>query len=235
MTHPLDGARKRIERANKHLNEIVSLLETDATEYQNSFIVEHDHVRNQPNVLIPPPREIPWEIPFAASDCIHNLRVALDYLMFELSRKLSGDPNPTATQFPLCETLDQFDNHLRAAAKGKGPLRYLPATYINRIEAYQPYKGVDWAETMRFLSNQDKHRELMIIRVSRATMISDGCGEVFKGVGPDRSDVQMERKTTTQITFADQQPVVEALDVMKRQVSLVIDSFSGEFQASFRT
>jgi hypothetical protein len=229
MTHPLDGARKRIERANDHLNNLVSILETYATEHQNSFVVEHDHARNQPNVIMPVPKPFPWEIPFIVSDCVHNLRAALDYLMFELAREDSGDPHPEYTEFLICP-LKKFNEHRVARDNNKGPLRYLSPSHVHRIEAYQPYMGVTWTETLRTLSNQDKHRQLIIMRGQRITNITDGIGETFKGVGPDRIDVQMERKTTVPITFEDGTPVIETLEIMKREVALIIDSFSPEFK-----
>ncbi|MEA2205168.1 MAG: hypothetical protein QOE77_1944 [Blastocatellia bacterium] len=229
--HPLDGARKRIERANKHLNEIISIIQTDASEYQDSLAIERDEIKKQFSVVMPARRELPRELPLAASDCIHNLRVALEYLIFELSREVSGHPNPVMTQFPLCEIPDNFEAHRVGATRGRGPLAYLMPPYIDRINAYQPYKGVAWAENMRVLSSQDKHRNLIIMNGFRQTDITDGIGETLAGVGPDKTNVQMERKTTTLITFSDGQPVVQTLETMKHEVALVIDSFWDDFSS----
>jgi hypothetical protein len=40
----------------------------------------------------------------------------------------------------------------------------------------------------------------------------------------------METKTTVAIAFRDGLPVIETLEILKREVALVIDSFSPEFK-----
>jgi len=227
--HPLYGARKRIERADKHLNEIISEVEAYALTHQNNITLKYDEIRNNSRLHFVIPQPLPITVALAVSDCIHNLRAALDYLIFELSREDSGDPDPSGTQFPIT-TEDEFIKHRKARLKNKGPLRYLTLAHIDAIEAYQPYKGINWTQTMRDISNPDKHREITVIGDRADTLISGGAGEVFKGAGVDRSDVQMERKTTVTIAFRDGRPVIETLEILKQQVSLVIDSFSPEFK-----
>jgi hypothetical protein len=40
----------------------------------------------------------------------------------------------------------------------------------------------------------------------------------------------MERRVSVRIFFSDRSPVIETLDVLKREVALVIDAFSSEFK-----
>src|SRR6266496_2107449 len=140
-----------------------------------------------------------------------------------------GDADPSGTQFPITIE-DEFIKHRNARRKGKGPLRYLSTAHVDPIEAYQPYKGVNWTKTLRDISNPDKHRKLTRQRSGRRTHITDGRGEVFRGVGPNRTDVKMERRESVRIFFSDRSPVIETLDVLKREVALVIDAFSSEFK-----
>jgi hypothetical protein len=221
--NPLSGPRKRIERADKHLNEIVSEVEAYAASHQNSFRIEHDRIRNQPNIIMTVREPLPDIVPLAVSDCIHNFRSALDHLIFELAWHDSG-VSQNGTQFPICDDVLDFQRLAPRYLRGCTP------AHIDAIEAYQPYKGINWTKTLRDISNPDKHREITIVRSRAETLIRDGVGEVFKGAGPDRTDVQMETKTTVAIAFRDGQPVIETLEIIKREVSLVIDSFSPEFK-----
>jgi hypothetical protein len=229
MIHPLDGARKRIERANKHLNDFISEVEAYAASEATNIAVEYDEVRNQPNVILAPSTPLPDEMALIVSDCIHNLRAALDYLIFELAREDSGHPEPERTQFPVFTDPADFLALRNARTKGKGYFRYLTNAHIDAIEAYQPYKGVNWTQTLVEISNPDKHRKLTRTRSGRRTHITNGRGKVFKGAGPNRTDVQMERRVSVRVFFGDKRPVIETLDVMKREITLVIDSFSPEF------
>lgn len=227
--HPLNGARKRVERADKHLNDLIAAIKTYAAREANNIVVDYDNIMDQPNIILAPKTPLPDEFAMIVSDCIHNLRAALDYLVYELSRKDSGEHEPLQTQFPIT-TEEEFINHRKRRLKNKGPLRYLSNAHVDAIEAYQPYKGVQWTKTLRDISNPDKHRKFTRIRSGRRTDIADGRGEVFKGVGPNRTDVQLQRKVTVRIFFGDKTPVLETLKVLKREIALVIDSFSSEFK-----
>jgi hypothetical protein len=230
MAHPLDGARKRIERADKHLDDFISEVEAYAASEAKNIAIEYDEVRNQPNVILAASTPLPDEMALVVSDCIHNLRAALDYLVFELAREDSSDPEPERTQFPVFTDPDDFLALRKARAKGKGYFRYLSSAHIDAIEAYQPYKGINWTQTLVDISNPDKHRKLTRTRSGRRTHITNGRGEVFKGVGPHRTDVRMERRVSVRVFFGDKRPVLETLEILKREIALVIDSFSPEFK-----
>jgi hypothetical protein len=229
MNHPLDGARKRLERADKHFQDLRGAIHAYAVSEANNIVVDYDAVRNQPNIILAPKTALPVEFALIVSDCIHNLRAALDYLVFELSREDSGNDDPLGTKFPIA-TKDEFAKYRKARLNGKGPLRYLSDGHVNAIETYQPYNGVQWTKTLQDISNPDKHRKITRIRSGRRTNIADGRGALFKGVGPNRTDVQIERTVTLRIFFGDKTPVMETLKVMKREIQSVIDSFSAEFK-----
>jgi hypothetical protein len=151
-----------------------------------------------------------------------------------LSREDSGDPDPKRTQFPIC-TESAFKELRVARSRNKGFLRYLSDAHVDAIEAYQPYKGVNWTQTLIDISNPDKHRELTVMRGRHRLKIASGRGETFKDVGPNRTDVKMERQLTVRVVFRDGQPVVETLESMKREIGLLIASFSLEFRAKQET
>ena len=80
------------------------------------------------------------------------------------------------------------------------------------------------------ISNPDKHRKPTRTRSGRRVNVASGRGELFKAIGPDRTDVKMERRVAVRVFFADGTPVIEMLDLMQREITLVIDSFSPEFK-----
>jgi hypothetical protein len=181
MDHPLDGARERIKRANRHRNDLATAIKAYATSEANNIVIDHDYVRDQPNIILAPKAPLPLEFAVIVNDCIHNLR----------AREDSGDREPTSTQFPITSQ-DRFTEYRNLRLKNNVPLRYLSDAHVDAIEAYQPYNRIKWTETLRDISNPEKHRKLTRIRSGRRTDIADGRGEVFKGLGPTRTDVQLE-------------------------------------------
>jgi hypothetical protein len=231
MIHPLDGASIRIERADKHLNEVIAEIKGFRQTLDDGITVEYDKVGH---LLIRSPCDpLPSTISLAVSDCIHNFRAALDYLIYELARHDSGAVQ-NGTQFPICDSVADFQ---RLAPRY---LRGLSQGHVHAIETYQPYNGIDWTKTLRDVSNPDKHRELVDVNGPWSTSYiltpvepdsADGLpGKVFKGVDRDGWDVHVERKQAIQIAFRDGVPVVETLETLKTQLANTIEAFKPEFK-----
>lgn len=117
--------------------------------------------------------QIPPDLPLAISDAIHNLRAAMDYLVYQLA-KLDSGQFQTGTQFPIEDAkiatapggnIVGFDISKKKMLKGLSP------DHIDRLEQLQPYKGVDWTKHLRDISNPDKHRDLTPITSERAHMV----------------------------------------------------------------
>ncbi|MEO7863555.1 MAG: hypothetical protein ABIU05_24580 [Nitrospirales bacterium] len=162
MNHPLIGAYRRIERADKHLREIIAEVEIIRQAQYDSMIVEHDP-KTQKAFMNITETIIPMCIVLAVSDCIHNFRSALDYIIYELAKADSGTVQRD-TQFPIESSPEGFRSKVGRYLKG------LTSDHINAVETYQPYKEIDWTKTLRDISNPDKHRELTVVE-----------GDVMKG------------------------------------------------------
>lgn len=233
MSHPLDGARARIERANKHLRELASLVETYWNAYANGFTVnEHPEVRSRAVItgrLMPP---LPIEMALLVSDAIHNFRSALDYVIYELAIHDSGTIQQ-GTQFIIENSPKSF------AERSPRYLKGLTNQHITAVERLQPYNGVQWTKILRDISNPDKHRKLVLVEGAGERLIQvkadtpgsfDGLpGKIFRAVGRDGSDVYVEFHSTGLIQFADGLTVVETLDVLKSQIVDAIQVFQPEF------
>lgn len=104
--------------------------------------------------------EPPEDIALAVGDCIHNLRSALDHIVYELSCHAAGQHVPD-TAFPILVSPQKWKS-----ISGQ-QLRAVPGPALTRIELLQPYNGLDamyWTRErllqVHELDIADKHRNL---------------------------------------------------------------------------
>ena len=150
MTNP--GSQLKWDRAHKHLN--------DATAAASQFLQSNPYriVRDEesePGKLLywitllkdPPP-----EIALAAGDAIHNMRSALDHIVYELSTKRKK--NPRDTSFPLHKEEADWDK------RGRHQVRLLPNEAITYIYNVQPWPRPQPFRPDMFGPNRQRLREL---------------------------------------------------------------------------
>jgi len=160
MAHPLDGAIQRIHRADRYIKEVEDLIKEFGSECEDRIIASWDPKLSQFKVDFPDPHP---NLPLAVSDAVHNLRAALDYLVYELALKDSGSEKH-GTQFPIEEfKLSVAPNGNKIGFDVVAPryLKGLNAEHIAVIESMQPYRGAEWARDLKDISNRDKHRKLI--------------------------------------------------------------------------
>jgi hypothetical protein len=162
MSHPLDGAWRRVDRADRYIKELRTLFDEWASECEGAIVEAYDiqagnYVRHPTHIP-----DIPADVPLALSDAVHNLRSALDYLVYELAL-LDSKAIQDNTQFPIedCKVGKSprgktigFDAITSRYLKGLCPV------HVAAIERLQPYNGANWTKTLREISNPDKHRRL---------------------------------------------------------------------------
>jgi hypothetical protein len=224
----LDGATLRLERAARHFNE----FEQEGTKFQRSnkdkVIVTQDSdkpptftVSFDKSLVVPPYLSLP------VSDCIHNLRSALDYLIYELAFLDSGT-FMDGTQFPIEDDSAKFNLRRR-----KTYLRGLSDVHIRAIESLQPYNGVDWTKTLRTISNPDKHRQLTVLQPQRSPV-------VYTHVYGESDDVvvtlngeqwYLTKAHVLTIGFAGSStPVAETLNLLLVRVGESVNTFKSDFK-----
>ena len=120
MKHPLTVAYKRIERADKHLQEIKYELEILRQTQYDHMGVEHDP-KTQKALIQVKQLIVPWCIVLAVSDCLHNLRSALDYIIYELAKADAGKVQD-GTQFLTEDTPERFKDNVKRRLKGLSSL-----------------------------------------------------------------------------------------------------------------
>jgi hypothetical protein len=157
VTHPLDGALLRAERADRHIGEAQQLVTDYARKCDAHVVVTYDKGTGEPRPLRFESTQfpaIPLLLPLAISDAVHNLRASLDYVVFELARKENPNADRGRTQFPITDHKvgdGGFDKRSNRELAG------LSRAHIGAIEGLQPYNGVEWTRTLRDVSNPDKH------------------------------------------------------------------------------
>jgi len=163
-------------------------------------------------------------------EACYNLRAALDYLVFELAREDSGQPQD-GTQFLIEDTPEQF------ARRKDANLRGVKCAHIAMIEALQPYKGCEWTKTLRTISNPDKHRHLTVTMSHRMGFVKFFTSPpIVQSEGPVRrarfrgSDVYVQYPVSVIVLFPDGGGVLKTLHILQAQVAETLEAFKPEFK-----
>jgi hypothetical protein len=156
MKSALDGARRKLIRAQIHLDAVTDTLVRFAdgecaivpeTETDDGLILR---------VRLP---KVPDTLAPTIGDFLFNVRSALDHIVWQLV--LSNPPNePTSRNaFPICTS----DENFRTALAGHR-LDGVPAQAAIIIKNLQPYiGGQNPLATLNDLHNVDKHRQLSLV------------------------------------------------------------------------
>jgi hypothetical protein len=153
------GNELKFDRAARHFNEAIELL----TAYK---VPEPYEIRRDANPAtglsfwLTLKKKPPDDIALAAGDCIHNLRSALDHIIYELSCHTAGQHVPD-TAFPILVSARNWKSISRQQ------LRAVPGPALKRIEELQPFQGLNakyWTRERLLHVHQldiaDKHRNL---------------------------------------------------------------------------
>jgi hypothetical protein len=163
-SHPLFGAELRVDRADRYLTEASELITAFADDCAQYIVVDGDLETGECTISLSHTPTLPIHLPLAVSDCVHNLRAALDYLVYELARHDSGEFQD-GTQFIVEDVKFDAHNPKRGFdARAKVYLKGISDDHVRRLEEFQPYMGCKWTKTLVQISNPDKHRQLTPIK-----------------------------------------------------------------------
>lgn len=127
----------------------------------NAKTQEFDVIARMPE---PPPI-----IGMLVGDCVHNLRSALDHIIYALiwtNPSRGGKPPSEKAQFPICDTRPGYVTQVNQRKRIDG----VPDAVATVVETLQPYhtreKGLDYTAhplwVLNKLENIDKHRRLAL-------------------------------------------------------------------------
>lgn len=162
---PLKGARHKIERGRKRLSELQHSERLLNDPKEERMVIDYDpeqrcHISSLILRQLPPP-----DFALTLGECIHNLRAALEYTIWQLAWKAKGR-EPTRKeakqiQFPICDEAKWFSDSAVLAHISKDAAKELALhqPYAERLDgSHQP--GL--LAPLRDLSNQDKHRLILV-------------------------------------------------------------------------
>lgn len=114
-----------------------------------SFVLQFRHpkesnVTGRPKVLV--------------AQIVEHLRIALDYMIFELSVLNEPNLNERVPQFVIAESESEFKH------QAKNRLRYLTEEQKSFVEQIQPYHGNGMLSLLGKIAGRGKHRRLLSIR-----------------------------------------------------------------------
>lgn len=164
MSHPLDGCRAKIQRAEENIHlldrEIAAFLHRDPPPYK--IVGQHQKEGLEYAFVAFGDPEAPLRFAVLAGEIIHHLRSSLDHLIYALIIQNGGTPTRN-NQFPICATVEKFNQ----ACTSGGMLNGVSPSAKKLIMAVQPYTSKTPDDTILHVVNQfdifDKHRLLVVV------------------------------------------------------------------------
>jgi len=216
----LNDARLKIQWAEKRLQE----LRREVVEFTNAEMEKAD-IKLNPSPGVPfyfgrPDSPIPPSIPLLCGEIVQHLRSTLDYLVYELALLDSAEIQ-TGTQFPIEDSEDTFWKRRRRTW-----LEHVSDDHVSGIEQVQPYRGVVWSRVLRDLSNEDKHKTIVVFTHNTGL---EATIEKAVDEGGRMEGLKIKAQFQTYVCFPDGEDVVATLATLKNGVGDLIDAFDAEF------
>lgn len=196
----LSGVRMKIDRAKKHLAEFDAQVRPIEAACREGIIWERDEQQSQHVFRIDRVPTLSPEMSATIGDAIHNLRVSLDYLAWQLVKATGGSPRTGShgTAFPILKVQPSTDSRigdLPQIAPG------VPGEVRKLLDEIQPYKRTKPAfhelAILNSLDNRDKHHELLmaVIGNEAAGGFLRGAELVYLHTGPYNDGDEVARFT----------------------------------------
>jgi hypothetical protein len=173
------GPRLKIERANKHINELRDVLNVFLETNFYRLGIDKNPKDGTNVITFEAFRTLPSEVPLIIGDAIHNLHTALDLMIWEIESGIGKADR--YTKFPFYETGSEL-----VGAMNNGNLKAAPEIRRLIIDDIKPYRGGnDLLHGLHDLDIVDKHK-LLIPIISmvelRGASGEDERGGSFKGL-----------------------------------------------------
>jgi hypothetical protein len=150
----LPGVALKVLRAKEHLDTIRE-IDRQFASTECEVVAKEDREKDFGWLELQLPKP-PLQLSVVVGECLHNLRSALDYLVWQLV--LSNPPHqPTSrNMFPICSSAASFAEQLK-----RGRLNGVALQAQSVIESLQPFGNADHPLlVLDILNNTDKHRSL---------------------------------------------------------------------------
>jgi hypothetical protein len=245
MRHPLDGCAAKLTRAEEHAHSLRAAIEQVAT---IPAVVDVDPDTRGFRYTQLAPLTVPIMLPIILGDAIHNLRSALDHLVWGITT-LDGGTTGKWTGFPILMDPPPFrskkwwKSDSGRTLAGLGPRR---RRIVVRVQPYQRgdrrAAASDPLAVLHDLDINDKHKEPNLI-VAKAVVVGMSArairdcevegvtanvgvmldigahaGEVRYRVSGPEPQVEVKTQVTPKVEFPDGTPIAEKLRQLRDYV-----------------
>jgi hypothetical protein len=154
-----EGSRLKVERANKHISDIDSLLQAFVNSDFYNLTVEKDADSGENVLRVAINAGIPAEeYALIIGDALHNLRSALDLVYYETVILCAGTPSKW-TKFFVEDTREKLKSRLDSALKKKQITKLVHSLIFDVVKPYQTGNSAIW--TLDDWNITDKHQLLV--------------------------------------------------------------------------
>jgi hypothetical protein len=191
MSHPLDGCRLKLARADAHFKALEARVRTLIDPETDRIPREFDVQRGEDVFRAQRSADVPADLSAIAGDVVHNLSATLDYLVWALvgGGTDEGGKGTNRTAFPIYTGPDAY----RSGARDK--IRGVPRDAQALIERLQPFERSylpeeDPLALLYALEQRDKHRTLNLMafgataRLWEGDDFADDLGPIDVVIGP---------------------------------------------------
>jgi len=256
VAHPLDGVLVKIDRAKAHLNDFDRRARRVEDACRKAIVRERDEQRSEHVFRLNRVPTVSAVLSAIIGDAIHNLRVSLDHLAWQLVIATGKTPStgPDPTSFPIHEIPVAADRWGRTRPQINPGV---PKDLRKLLDEVQPYKREKPAHhelaILHRLDISDKHRELLVAVIG--VQGTSWRGEVeLTGFNPGPyddgaeicrftySDTNSKNEFNPDITFMVRLnepaagpwgPMLEAADLVRRSLRYVENEVLPRFRGFF--
>jgi hypothetical protein len=172
----LSDLQLKLDRAENHLDGLSKEIQDVAENHSVTIGAQHNELDNTDTAIITNVPEVRREWGVMLGDFLHNTRSALDHLVSALV-VVSGGTVTNRHQFPICDTLQQWQSRVAQASQAQNWLGSVDPSHVAVIETLQPYQpttGLKSLATLARFSNADKHRLIhgTVINITQEPQLS---------------------------------------------------------------
>jgi hypothetical protein len=168
MAASLEGPNLKLKWAEEHLNYLGSVIQAFYETNPYEISVEDNPEAGQREHRVVRAEPIPPQFALIAGDCIHNMRSALDHLIWQLVLANGNQPEDLRTEFPIWKSKAAFEAGRPGKAKG------VSEEALDILYGLQPYQGgSDALWRLHRLDIVDKHRLIITLAAGYQNFILD--------------------------------------------------------------
>jgi hypothetical protein len=175
----LKGPRLKLDRAKSHLDDLVEAIKRFYETNPYDGVVKDNPETQRREFTVTRADPLPDDLAVICGDAVHNLRSALDHLIWQLIIANGGEPDEKAA-FPIWRSESKFKSGRPGHAKG------VSKQALDLLYGLQPYKGGnDALWRIHQLDIVDKHRLLLTVAMRHESVILDLGGMANRLLGSD--------------------------------------------------